>query len=131
MKPTISSLHTVFTNPLFWLLDVSNLVDMNAYFCWHPASIQPAGEPRSLELCEDTRGLTSSGSSIFVEGPPWLSLARITDVSVSHLGSGFELTRFWRVGGERQVSFGRKDIRDSTEWQFARSTIYSEFGQYL
>lgn len=55
VKPAISSLHTVFTNLLLWLLNVSNLVDMNAYFCWHPASIQPAGE--SLELCANTQDL--------------------------------------------------------------------------
>jgi len=33
VKPAIASLHTIFTNPLFWLLNVRNLVDMNAYFC--------------------------------------------------------------------------------------------------
>ena len=57
VKPTVSSLHTVFTNPLFWLLNVSNLVDMSAYFCWHPASIQPADDPRSVALWADSRRL--------------------------------------------------------------------------
>lgn len=36
VKPAITSLHTIFTNPLFWLLNFSNLVDVTAYFC-HPA----------------------------------------------------------------------------------------------
>ena len=44
VNPAITNLHTLFTNPLFWLLNFSNLVDVNAYFCCHPASIQPAGD---------------------------------------------------------------------------------------
>ena len=51
VKPSITSLYTIFTNPLFWLLDFSNLVDVNAYFCCHPASIQSVGDRRSFELC--------------------------------------------------------------------------------
>jgi len=35
MHPTITSLHTLFTNPLLWLLDLSNRVDMNANFSSH------------------------------------------------------------------------------------------------
>ena len=61
VKPAITGLHTVFTNPLFWLLNVSNLVDMNAYFCRHPASIQPADAPRSVALWTDSRNLYQAG----------------------------------------------------------------------
>ena len=42
VKPAITSLYTVFTNPLFRLLNFRNFFDVNAYFCCHPASIQPA-----------------------------------------------------------------------------------------
>ena len=57
VKPAITSLYTVFTYPLFRLLNVTNLVDMNAYFCWHPASIQPGDAPRSVALWTDSRHL--------------------------------------------------------------------------
>ena len=57
VKPAITSLRTIFTDPLFWLLNVSNLVDMSAYFCCHAASIQPADDPRSVALWADSRHL--------------------------------------------------------------------------
>ena len=55
VNPAITGLHTFFTNPLFWLLNFSNLVDVNAYFCCHPASIQSAGDSPRFEVCANSR----------------------------------------------------------------------------
>ena len=40
VHPLRTDLHTFFTNPLLRLLDFINRIDMNTYFCCHPASIQ-------------------------------------------------------------------------------------------
>lgn len=52
MNPAISSFHALFANSLFRLFNVSNPIDVNAYFCWHAASIQFADD--SLLACVDT-----------------------------------------------------------------------------
>ncbi len=44
MKPAISRLDALFANSLFWLFDISDPIDMNAYLCCHSASIQFAGD---------------------------------------------------------------------------------------
>ena len=43
VNPLIASLHALFTNSLLRLFDVSDPIDVNAYFCCHAASIQFAG----------------------------------------------------------------------------------------
>ena len=61
VKPAITSLHAIFTNPLFWLLNFSNLVDVNAYFCCHPASIQSEGDNRRCDFCANSRDSNQVG----------------------------------------------------------------------
>ena len=40
VNPTISRLNALFANSLLRLFDISDRIDMNAYFCCHAASIQ-------------------------------------------------------------------------------------------
>jgi len=44
VNPTISRLHALFANSLLRLFDVSDRIDVNAYFCCHAASIQFADD---------------------------------------------------------------------------------------
>ncbi len=54
VNPLVPRLNTLFANSLFRLFDISDRIDMNAYFCCHSASIQfaddnPRGGGMSLE----------------------------------------------------------------------------------
>jgi hypothetical protein len=44
MKPGISRLNALIANSIFWLFDIGNPIDVNAYLCCHVASIQFAGD---------------------------------------------------------------------------------------
>ena len=39
MKPLISRLYALLANSLFWLFNIGNPIDVNAYLCCHAASI--------------------------------------------------------------------------------------------
>ena len=55
VNPLVSRLNTLFANSLFRLFDISDRIDMNAYFCCHSASIQFADDnPRGgRNVCWD------------------------------------------------------------------------------
>ena len=59
VNPACSDLHALFANSLLRLFDVSDRIDVNAYFCCHAASIQFADD--SLlgvrYVCRDTPAL--------------------------------------------------------------------------
>ena len=49
VNPARSDLYALFANPLLRLFDVSDRIDVNAYFCCHAASIQFAADnPRGV-----------------------------------------------------------------------------------
>src|ERR1044072_4646038 len=67
VNPLRTDLHTLFTHPLLRLLDFFNRIDMNTYFCCHPASIQAGrdipcvdGGRKNRDLGRPTADLPSS-----------------------------------------------------------------------
>src|SRR5919206_1730189 len=70
MHPACSNLHTLFTNSLFRLLNISNPVDMNTYLYCHAASIQA--------LADNRRGAPGSGN------PSLNSTAHLFSLVVHH-----------------------------------------------
>src|SRR5678816_4055891 len=59
MHPACSDLHTLCTNSLFRLLNVSNRIDMIAYLYCHAASIQALADNRRGEPGSDNPSLCS------------------------------------------------------------------------